>query len=103
MFLFFQYALVTAIATYLWLCQSGMRRRNRESWQNLSEQLELWSPERATPWSRFQRARVVLEMTDYLCSQNSQECDLQHLEAIAEIRKHAMEDRLAALFSLGKN
>jgi hypothetical protein len=88
---------------YLWQCKASLQRRNRQSWQSLTAQLEQWPPDLSTPWIRFQRARVLLEIADYAELNGSQSSGYFDLANIESIRKNAAEDRISALAAMLKS
>jgi hypothetical protein len=103
MFLLLQLGVMLAMLMYLWQCKASLHRRNRESWQSLMAQLEQWPPDLATPWIRFQRARVLLEIADYAELHGSQLSGSLDPVNIESIRKNALEDRISALTAMLKS
>ena len=103
MFLILQIAVLTSLLTYLWQCRTNLRRRNLETWQSLSLQLEQYPSDSSTPWARFQNARILLEMVDYAEIHADRNSDLLDRVTIAAIRKDAMALRLSLLETIAKS
>jgi hypothetical protein len=103
MFQLFQFGVVLTIVMYLWQCHANLRHRNNKSWQRLTTELEQWPIELVTPWARFQRTRVLLEMADFVehnCRPDSNFLDSAFLSSF---REEALEGRVSALIDVLKS
>lgn len=98
--LLFQFGVVLAMLLYLGQRRLSLYRRSRASWQSLNSQLQQWPPDLATPWVRFQRARVLMEMADYAEINGSLGSEWHDLGLVASIRKEAMQTRISALAAM---
>jgi hypothetical protein len=119
-----QVALVSGLAVFLFRWQSGVRRRNVQTWDSLLARLRpdwsarelsdqfLWKEGlNATPedawhrmegpkglWVMYQNARTMLEMADY-AAKNSATVDRLLLETL---RSDAMQIRVCVLMALAQ-
>jgi len=124
MILLLEFSALAAVALYLARWQSGIRKRNAQSWNSLLSRLRpdwsarelsdhfLWkeglsaTPEDAWQrmkgpnglWVMYQNAQVMMEMAEF-ASRNSESVDRVLLETL---RSDAMQIRLCVLMALGQ-
>lgn len=103
MLLSLQIGAILAMVLYLGQRRSYSQRRNRTSWESLILELQQWSPDRPTPWIRFQRARVVIEIVDYAALHGTISFELLERADLVSLRKEAAEDRLSAMMAMVRN
>jgi hypothetical protein len=112
--LLLQLAALGALTAYFAWWRAYMSRRNKQSWKQAVDQLP-FAPKPEAPraaqeisalvqgvWMEFQKARVILEMTDYAERNVSPESVQVDPELLGSIRKDAMQVRVAATVALAK-
>ena len=127
MALLVQVAVCGALLAYLVQCRAYMGRRNRATWESLSDQLQPFSAtggrlpstraealfesaeeirqtsrDPRSLWIHFNRARVVLEMADFAERNSTPGPDFIDPVLLARVRRNAMQIRISALAGLAR-
>jgi hypothetical protein len=93
MFFTTQVAVCVVLMGYLWQRQAYLHRRNRQTWEFLTAELQQYPADARNPWTRLQSARVAMEMADY-AERNGDPDSLT--SGLADLRRDAMESRVAS-------
>ena len=92
-----QVAVCIALLGYFWQRQAYLLRRNRQTWESLTIQLQRYPVESTNPWTRLQSARVAMEMADYAERNGDPDSAMPDRTQLATLRRDAMELRIASL------
>ena len=100
MFFTAQVAVCIVLLGYLWQRQAYLHRRNRQTWEFLTAQLQRHPSESDSPWARLQSARVAMEIADYAERNGDSDSAMPDRTQLISLRRNAMELRVASLRAL---
>jgi hypothetical protein len=95
-----QIAICIALLGYFWQRQAYLRRRNRQTWESLTAQLQRYPAESKNPWIRLQSARLAMEMADYAERNGDSDSAMLDRTQLISLRRNAMETRVASLMAV---
>jgi hypothetical protein len=97
MFFTAEVAVCIVLLVYFWQRQAYLHRRNRQTWEFLTAELQDHPAESRSPWIRLQSARVAMEMADYAERNGDPHSAIPDRTQLISLRRNAMEMRVASL------
>jgi hypothetical protein len=91
-----QIAVCIVLLGYFWQRQTYLHRRNRQTQESLTAQMQRYSVASKNPWIRLQSARVTMEMADYAERHGDSDSAMLDRTQLISLRRNAMEMRVAS-------